>query len=72
MQGISFKDILTQLFMTWSLYRDYVRGSRVKLRLEALELSTKFLGASKDLTLREADGLLMGVLRSKARKSSAV
>lgn len=47
--------------------RDYVRGSRVRLRLQRLELSTKFLGATKEITLREADALLVGIVRTPFR-----
>lgn len=38
----------------------YVRGAKVKLRLNAVELSTKFLGANSEITLREADAVLLG------------
>ncbi len=48
--------------------RDYVRGSKVRLRLQELELSSKFLGASQEITLREADALLLGILRTSIRK----
>ncbi|KAI9558458.1 hypothetical protein GHT06_015245 [Daphnia sinensis] len=47
--------------------RDYVRGSKVRLRLQRLELSTKFLGATKEITLREADAHLIGIVRTPFR-----
>lgn len=46
---------------------DYVRGAKVKLRIKDLELSTKFLGQDKDLTILEADVALLGILYSPAR-----
>ncbi|CAK9802652.1 28S ribosomal protein S28, mitochondrial [Anthophora quadrimaculata] len=42
----------------------YVRGSKVKLRIKDLELSTRFLGASSDLTLLEADCTLISLVYS--------
>lgn len=52
-------------------YRDYVRGSKVRLRLQGLELSTKFLGATQEITLREADALLVGIVRTPFRKETS-
>lgn len=43
---------------------DYVRGATVKLMIKELELSTKFLGATKDLTILEADCILLGLIHS--------
>ncbi|XP_068084926.1 small ribosomal subunit protein bS1m [Anabrus simplex] len=46
---------------------EYVRGAKVKLRINDLELSSKFLGSSKDLTLLEADCTLLGLVYSPTR-----
>ncbi|KAK0077884.1 hypothetical protein PV325_003332 [Microctonus aethiopoides] len=59
--GWKFHCVCTRPFKNGS---DYVRGATVKLMIKELELSTKFLGATKDLTILEADCILLGLIHS--------
>ncbi|OQV14423.1 putative 28S ribosomal protein S28, mitochondrial [Hypsibius exemplaris] len=48
--------------------QEYYRGAFVRVRVGTLELSTRFLGADRDLTLLEADCALLGPMKLQGRK----
>ena len=48
----------------------YVRGAQVKVKINDLELSDRFLGSTQDMTLLEADVTLLGLLSSPTGKKS--
>ncbi len=46
------------------LRANFVRGTQVRVLVKSLEMSEKFMGFDKEMTLMEADGILLGLNES--------
>lgn len=58
----------TYYFISISLCSAFKRGTKLKIRLSDLEMSSRFLGSVKDITLLEADATLVGLARNELLK----